>query len=80
MGRASTSSIDEIKNQELRHRLLPARRRREQARMVKKSPSRFPQKRSRSGMGRGGFGVTAHAFGSLVRRFVPVMSEKGAGE
>ncbi|MBV6700219.1 IS4 family transposase [Kitasatospora aureofaciens] len=36
--------------EELRHRLLPARRRREQPRMVKKPPSRFPQKRSRSGM------------------------------
>jgi len=37
-------------NDELRHRLLPARRHRAVLRSVKKPPSRFPQKRSRSGM------------------------------
>ena len=35
---------------------------------------------NRSCRGVGGFGVTGPAFGSLVRRFLPVMSKKGAGE
>ena len=36
-----------------------------------------PGVQKRSCRGVGGFGVTAPAFGSLVRRFLTVMSEKG---